>query len=101
LQEKRFSLFNTGKWWDKREGELKEESKLQYCPECCYVVPILYRGLFDTSEIQKVLDSLVINGSYTSPGFKFAEGIVIYHTAGNLYFKKTILNDEKPKGVIE
>jgi hypothetical protein len=26
------------------------------------------------------------------------EGIVIYHTAGNLYFKKTIENDEKYKG---
>jgi len=25
------------------------------------------------------------------------EGIVIYHTAGNLYFKKTIENDKKGK----
>jgi len=26
------------------------------------------------------------------------EGVVIYHRAGNLYFKKTILKDEEYKG---
>jgi len=25
------------------------------------------------------------------------EGIVIYHVAGNLYFKKTIVGDDQPK----
>jgi hypothetical protein len=36
-----------------------------------------------------------------APGFMNPEGVVIYHTAGDLYFKKTIKNDDKPKGQVE
>lgn len=97
LNEKRFSLFNTGRWRDKRMGLLKEESKLEYCPECCYVVPILYQGIFDTEVIKITLDSLAFKGSVAVPGFMNPEGVVIYHVPSRYYFKKTIKNDEKGK----
>ena len=95
LEEKRFSLFNAGKWVKDKNIILKE--KQEYCPECCYVVPILYEGMFNTSIIQSILDELKIKGSYASPNFMKPEGIVIYHKQGNIYFKKTIENDEKGK----
>lgn len=89
LKEKRFSLFNTHKWID---------SNIR--PKCCHIVPILYTGMFDTNMIDMVLDKLKEHGSYAEEGFMKPEGIVIYHTAGNQLFKKTIENDEKPKGAI-
>ena len=93
--EKRFSLFNTGRWVRDRNKQLLE--KQEYCPECCYVVPILHEGIFETNPCDACLDVLRINGSYASPGFMKPEGIVIYHKAGNLYFKKTIEKDDIPK----
>lgn len=87
IKEKRFSLFNTKRWADK-------ESR----PSCCYVVPILYQGLFDTEEINKHLILLKQNGSVASPGLSRPEGIVIYHATAGIYFKKTIEKDEKHKG---
>lgn len=83
LEEKRFSLFNTSRWTDDNVR-----------PKCCYVVPILYDGEFDTERIARVLLALQETGSYASPGFTDPEGIIIYHTVANIYFKKTILNDE-------
>ncbi len=87
LKEKRFSLFNTARWSD-----------YTVRPECCGVVPVLYKGMFDTIKIESVLEHLRINGSQAVPGFMKPEGIVIFHTQGNLMFKKTIEKDEKPKG---
>jgi hypothetical protein len=95
LEEKRFSLFNVGRWVKDRTQTLKE--KQEYCPECCFVMPILYEGMFNTSIIPSVLDELKIKGSYASPNFMNPEGIIIYHKAGSYYFKKTIENDEKGK----
>ena len=97
LEEKRFSLFNTGKWVKDKTITLKE--KQEYCPECCYVVPILYEGMFDTNIIKIELELLQNCGSKASEGFKPAEGIVIYHKAGGYYFKKTIDNDEGKNGL--
>jgi hypothetical protein len=91
LKEKRFSLFNTHLWSD----------ELGNRPACCGVVPVLYTGIFDTAVIQSVLDDLTLNGSKASPGFMNPEGVVIYHTAGKTYFKKTIKNDESPKSLVE
>lgn len=84
--EKRFSLFNVHRW--------TEETK----PRCCYVVPILYQGEFRTGAIEIVLNGLENFGSEAAPGFMNPEGIIIYHTAGNVMFKKTIKDDEKGKG---
>ena len=88
LKEKRFSLFNVHKWSD---DEVR--------PNCCFVVPTLYTGMFDTVVIEKVLSDLKEHGSYASPGFDKPEGIVIYHKAGGYLFKKTIENDEVPKSL--
>lgn len=88
LKEKRFSLFNTSRWGV--GGDIR--------PSCCSVVPVLYEGLFDTSRVARELGFLAELGSQAAPGFMQPEGIVVFHKAGNLMFKKTIKNDEKPKG---
>lgn len=87
LKEKRFSLFNVKKWSDEKVR-----------PKCCNVVPVLHEGKFDTNIIENIIYSLKNNGSVASPGFKDPEGIIIYHTASGQLFKKTCVNDEKPKG---
>ena len=88
MSERVFSLFNAVRWTDSAE-----------LPSICRVVPILYRGLFDTSNIEDALDELAACGSRASPGFMRPEGIVVFHTAGNVGFKKTIEKDEQPKGM--
>ena len=86
LDEKRFSLFNVSRWW---EGS----------PDCCHVVPTLYKGKFDTDVADRILDSLKVTGSRASPGFMYPEGIIVFHVAGNFGMKKTIEKDELPKSV--
>lgn len=90
LKEKRFSLFNLKKWSD---PSLR--------PRCCGIVPVIAEGPFGTEIVNFALEELRKNGSYAAPGFMRPEGIVIYHTTGNLLFKKTLEKDEFPKGVIE
>lgn len=85
IKEKRFSLFNVRRW--------NEETK----PKCCWVVPTLYVGDFDTAAIMQTLDNLKKNGSVAAPGFMNPEGIVIYHRHSNTLFKKTFKNDDKGK----
>jgi hypothetical protein len=85
LKEKRFSLFNVKKWEVER-------------PACCHVVPVIRAGPFETFQVDLALEELHVLGSKAAPGFMKPEGIVIYHTAGNLLFKKTIEKDEKGKG---
>jgi hypothetical protein len=86
LKEKRFSLFNVSKWLDD-----------SIRPSCCRTVPVLYKGMFDTQIIESCLEDLKIRGSVAVPSFMRPEGIVIYHTHANIYFKKTIENDECSK----
>jgi hypothetical protein len=76
------------------DPKTKIEKYQEKLPECCYLVPILYEGMFDTEMIQAILDGLRIGGSRASPNFMQPEGIIIYHKQGNVYFKKTIINDE-------
>lgn len=112
LSEKRFSLFNTVRWdlemfnrfkiapWQ----NMREKDRLRVPepifkapPECCHVVPILHSGPFDTREIERQLHWLIGTGSRAAPGFSTPEGIAIYHTHGNVMFKKTIEDDDKGK----
>lgn len=86
IKERRFSLFNTSRW------------NPVNAPACCDVVPCLYIGDFNTDAVESALDKLKEEGSYAAPGFFDPEGVVVYHTASRSYFKKTIKNDEKPKG---
>ena len=96
LTEKRFSLFNSGRWVKFTGDPILKEGQ-EYCPDCCYVVPILYQGLFDTITFEGILKVMKEQGSIASKGFMRPEGIVIYHKQGNLYFKKTIEKDEEHK----
>jgi len=88
LDERRFSLFNTSLWTDSR-------------PSCCGVVPILWRGNFDGLDVGKIMDDLKKHGSYACEGFMRPEGIVIYHTAGDVFFKKTFEHDGTGKRGME
>ena len=83
--ERRFSLFNTRRWTD------------DVRPSCCYVVPILLSGIFSTHDVDVILDMLKNEGSVVSPGFMKPEGVVVFHIAGNLMFKKTIEKDDEQK----
>ncbi len=84
LTEKRFSLFNTMRWSESR-------------PACCHVVPVLFDGIWDGSEPARVIDILRLGGSAAAPGFMQPEGIVVFHVAGNVGFKKTLEKDEMSK----
>jgi hypothetical protein len=94
LAEKRFSLFNVGRWGP---GGKDEASR----PACCHVVPILYRGEFHTTAITCALHDLRAGGSVAAPGFMQPEGVVVFHTASGALFKKTIEKDDTPKGAAE
>lgn len=107
LDEKRFALFNVKHWASRKviiNGEvferntLKENDARKIVPKCCGVVPILYEGLFDTLVIEGIIEDLRQSGSKIVSGFMKPEGIVIYHKAAGKLFKKTLENDEKPKG---
>ncbi len=107
---KRFSLFNTSRWVPAHESyvntvggsttefmgtELREGQG--YVPLCCDVAPVLYEGLFDTYRVNQALQVLTF-GSAAAPGFTQPEGVMVFHHASHSYFKKTLLNDEAPKG---
>lgn len=74
--DKRFSLFNVLRWEDQR-------------PACCGVVPVLWRGLLDNLNTDEIMNQLLITGSIAAPGFPRPEGIVVFHTAALIGFKKT------------
>jgi hypothetical protein len=90
--EKHWSLFNTRKWLE----DFANSKPL--CPSCCRVVPVLYRGDFDTTVIRDCLGAMRDQGSWAAPGFMKPEGLVIYHDAAQVMFKKTIEKDEGGKG---
>ena len=103
--ERRFSLFNVARWCLAGEtpqriltADPRIEKYQDVLPACCHLVTVLYRGLFDTAFIQGALTLLGAQGSYASPGFMKPEGIVVFHVAGNVGFKKTLDKDDVPKG---
>lgn len=90
LTEKRFALFNVSRW-DDPEGR----------PACCHVVPTLWRGNFSDLDVNFVLGELENLGSRAVPGFMKPEGIVVFHVAAGIGFKKTLEKDEMPKSIAE
>ncbi len=80
MTEKRFSLFNAGRWSSER-------------PACCHIVPVLFGGTFSTEIVESTLRDLETNGSKASPGFMKPEGIVVWLPAARQLFKKTIGDD--------
>lgn len=86
--ERRFSLFNRGRW----------NLENTYGVPGLGVVPILYEGPFNEHAIHEVLYDLELDGSVAAAGFMKPEGVVVYHTASNTSYKVTLVGDEKPKG---
>lgn len=84
--DKRFSLFNVARWSDER-------------PACCHVVPTLYRGEFSQVAIDAAIEDLRQNGSRAAPGFMKPEGVIVFHVAAQIGFKKTLEKDHEPKGL--
>lgn len=102
--EKRLSLFNVSRWC--LHGQTPEriptadpriEKYQDVLPPCVGLVPVLYRGIFTTEACESTVERLRVNGSVAAPGFMKPEGIVCFHTAANVGFKKTIENDSIPK----
>ena len=98
VDDKRWSVFNTTRWKPGVPTKPDWEGKTYELAICARVVPILYEGPNDDLAILDCLNSLRLMGSRACPGFMNPEGIVIFHTAGNVYFKKTLVDDDKPKG---
>lgn len=84
--ERKFSLFNTKRWTNRNSR-----------PVCCEIVPVLWTGLFCDLRVDDILASLAENGSYAAPGFMRPEGVVIYHTAGDHMYKKTLDKNDDSK----
>jgi len=105
--EKRFSLFNTQRWalygTEPKfipNNDPRIEKYQDVLPEICSLVPVLYQGLITDTVIDTVLEDLKNKGSIAAPGYMNPEGIIIYHIAGNVGFKKTLLHDDIPKILI-
>lgn len=89
MNEKVFSLFNSGRW---QESDLVQINQLS-------VVPVLYSGEFTSNKVDEAMAGLK-GCSVASAGFKNPEGIVVYHSQINQMFKVTFEHDEdgKPYG---
>ena len=102
--DKRFALFNTGRWvgssngvYDKLSGNpLKQPIRA----ENLTVVPQLHYGaLRDSSgacQIEQHLKRLQFAGSQAVPGFEYPEGVMVYFEALKTYSKVPF--DPNPKG---
>lgn len=100
LTERRFSLFNVGRWWDWHNAAGTFETPpegMERVPGCCRVVPVLCRGPFSNTSVDVALDDLRQGGSHAAFGFMDPEGIMVYHTAAGQLFKKTLKGDEEGK----
>lgn len=89
LAEKRLSLFNASRW---------EAEDLSAVPGLG-VVPVLARCTFGQDVIEDSVQRLRDEGSLAAPGFRPAEGIVVWHSASRQAYKVLLENDELPKGV--
>jgi len=108
LADRQFSLFNVSRWdqsvYKKLNADKMDKGKPVEVPPWvppplgCEVVPVLYHDAFYTDAVRDNLECLRLDGSVAAPGYMNPEGIVIFHTASGHLYKKTVENDEKPKG---
>jgi hypothetical protein len=106
INEKRFSLFNVLRWClygttpqPIKTGDPRNVKMQQILPPCCGLVPELYRGEFTTFACETAIKYLECFGSKAVRGFMKPEGIVCFHIAAGIGFKKTIEKDDKPKSL--
>jgi len=105
LDHRRFSLFNAVRWCGNEavpgiipSGDPRIVKSQQNVPACCDVVPVLWRGNMDDFDDELVMLRLAGEGSSAEVGFMKPEGIVIYHIAAGVGFKKTFEKDASGKG---
>jgi hypothetical protein len=80
--EKRFSLFNTGRWASNPD-----------LPSCVSVVPVLDIRSLSTEWLTDIIHQLQTTGSHAAPGFMQPEGIVVYMPKARQLFKYTLDGD--------
>jgi hypothetical protein len=97
LTEKRFSLFNAGRWHDSQGNGLGDSA----APNCCSVVPVIATGNNINAVAEGAIAELNEHGSFAAPGFDDPEGVIVYHTAAKTSFKVTCKDDESPKGIFK
>lgn len=105
VPDKRLSLFNVSRWClrghepqARPSANPKADPKMQnVLPECVGLVPILWEGTFSVQAVEASLASMEAHGSLAAPGFMDPEGVVVFHVAAGIGFKKTIKGDEVPK----
>lgn len=99
LAEKRWSLFNVGRWVQDDKGDGCRApcgEKQAYAPKCCHVVPVVAVGTgFDV--VYASIAMLKADGSHAAPGFMKPEGVVAFHTHSRTLFKMTIEKDTEHK----
>lgn len=103
--EKRFSLFNVIRWCLHGEeptrittADPRIEKYQDVLPPCVGLVPLLWRGEFlSPGQVDYQIARLRDVGSQAALGFMNPEGIIVFHLAGNVGFKKTLHNDQEPK----
>lgn len=91
LSERRFSLFNAGRW----------NAPDAVLPVCVSVVPVLYTGIFSDVAVENAIEELREDGSRAAPGFAKPEGVVVYHAASRQLYKRTLDNDGEPKSLAQ
>lgn len=101
LAGRRFSLFNTIRWCLHGQtpqrietGDPRQVKMQDVLPPCVGLVPVLWQGPFAAMMTALgVIEMTLTHGSYAAPGFRPAEGVVVYHTTGNVGFKMTFDGD--------
>jgi RNA ligase len=96
LTEKRWSLFNVGRWKDPHDAYAPATAVT--VPLCCNVVPILAVGI-GFEPVLGALAKLRAEGSFAAPGFMKPEGVVAFHTHSRTLFKVTLERDQEPKSM--
>ncbi|MEU0860629.1 RNA ligase family protein [Streptomyces griseofuscus] len=97
---KRFSLFNTERWFKTGEDGLDSMSTRAETSALAGqigAVPVLYTGAFAEAAICKALTDLGDCGSVAAPGFMNPEGICVFHSQSRNVYKVTLDNNDAGK----
>ncbi|MCY0926235.1 RNA ligase family protein [Streptomyces sp. H27-H1] len=99
LETKRFSLFNTARWYG-AEGESDtpwNRAVQTALRDVVDAVPVLYEGPFSEPAITGTLGILQQKGSHAAPGFMNPEGICVFHSQSKNVFKVTLDHNDAAK----
>lgn len=87
LKEKRFALFNVGRWGNPAAIEFAK-------PDCCTTVPLLKKLTLDALNVNDIMRDLESHGSYAVDGWMKPEGIVIFMPNSKAGYKMTFEGDK-------